>query len=47
LVVAFNKQPAPITAISFNKTGSLMAYAIAYDWEKVPSDPFPDVMVVF
>ena len=39
-VIAFNRQPAPITAISFNQSGSLMAYAVAYDWEKVATPLF-------
>jgi len=33
-IKTFNRQPAPITSITFNKSGSLMAYAVAYDWEK-------------
>ena len=37
----------PITAITFNKSGSLMAWAVAYDWEKVPTPLFPIVIVVF
>lgn len=34
-LLAFEKQPAPITATAFNKTGQIFAYAIAYDWSKV------------
>ncbi|CUA77045.1 Poly(A)+ RNA export protein [Schizosaccharomyces pombe 972h-] [Rhizoctonia solani] len=26
--------PAPITCTAFNKTGSLLAYAVSYDWSK-------------
>jgi hypothetical protein len=38
-LLAFEKQPAPITATAFNKTGQIFAYAIAYDWSKVCTRP--------
>jgi len=31
---AFNKHPGPITASAYNGTGSIMAYAISYDWHR-------------
>ena len=37
----------PIPAISFDKSGSPMAYAVTYDWEEVPTRLFPLVIVIF
>lgn len=34
LGVAFDPAPGPITATSFNRTGTIFAYAISYDWSK-------------
>jgi len=31
---AFERNPQPITASSFNKDGSIFAYALGYDWSK-------------
>ncbi|KAF9292618.1 hypothetical protein BGZ68_000022 [Mortierella alpina] len=30
----FNKQPGPISCASFNRNGSIYAYAVSYDWSK-------------
>ena len=31
---AFNAVPSPIVSASFNHTGTIFAYAAAYDWSK-------------
>jgi len=31
----FNKQAGPISAATFNRNGSIYAYAVSYDWSKV------------
>ncbi|KIJ52368.1 hypothetical protein M422DRAFT_222885 [Sphaerobolus stellatus SS14] len=31
---AFDQCPGPITAVAFNRTGAIFAYAISYDWSK-------------
>lgn len=33
-VIAFDACPGPIAATAFNRTGSIFAYAISYDWSK-------------
>ena len=30
-----NSLGGPVTAITFNKGGNLLAYAVSYDWHKV------------
>lgn len=33
-LLAFDPVSAPISATSFNRNGTLLAYAISYDWSK-------------
>lgn len=34
ICLAFDPLPGPITAIAFNRTGTIFAYSISYDWSK-------------
>ncbi|CAE6461433.1 unnamed protein product [Rhizoctonia solani] len=38
----FDQAPGPISCTAFNKTGSLFAYAVSYDWSKGYSGMTPD-----
>jgi len=40
-LVASDAQPGPISANAFNRTGSIFAYAISYDWSKGHSGMTP------
>ena len=31
---AFDAAPGPIAATAFNRTGTIYAYAVSYDWSK-------------
>lgn len=33
-ILAFETQPSPISTTAFNRTGSIFAYAVSYDWSK-------------
>lgn len=33
-LLAFDPAPGPITATTFNRNGSIFAYAVSYDWSK-------------
>jgi mRNA export factor len=39
--VAFERAPGPISATTFNRNGSIFAYAISYDWSKGHSGMTP------
>jgi len=38
---AFDPSPGPIAATAFNRTGSIFAYAVSYDWSKGHSGMTP------
>jgi len=38
---AFEAAPGPISATAFNRTGTIFAYAISYDWSKGHSGNTP------
>lgn len=33
-LIAFEMAPGPISATTYNRTGSIFAYAVSYDWSK-------------
>ena len=39
---AFEAQPGPISATTFNRNGSIFAYAVSYDWHKGHSGMTPN-----
>lgn len=41
MFTAFDPCPGPVTASAFNRTGTIFAYAVSYDWSKGLSGATP------
>ena len=42
ITLDFDPAPGPITSTVFNRTGSILAYSVCYDWHKGHTGMTPD-----